>query len=205
VTRWVGDSGIGRPRGPRAIVRAWTEVLVRPRTFFVSNVAPGDQAPGLTFLAMVVLIEEGIRHVLVPGAYPVVGDRPLLSAAMWTLVAVVLVAPAVVHLVAAVQTLILIAVVPDRAGVSETVQVICYATAPCVLAGVPDPRIRSIVVCWGAGLYVLGTAVVHEVRLPVALLVGALPVVLVFGYGFWGIGALLAAGELLADTVAGLA
>ena len=205
MTRWVGDSGIGRPRGPRAIVRAWGEVLVRPRTFFASNVAPGDQAPGLTFLAMVVLVEEGLRHLLVPEVYPVVGGRPLLSAAMWILVAVVLVAPAVVHLVAAVQTLLLIAAVPNRAGVSETVQVLCYATAPCVLAGVPDPRVGAVCVVWGAGLYVLGTAVVHDVRLPVALAVGALPVVLVFGYGFWGIGAILATGELLADAVAGLA
>jgi hypothetical protein len=180
-------------------VRAWAEVLVRPRTFFASNVAPGDQAPGLTFLATVVLVEEGIRHVLVPEAFPVVGDSSLLSAILWILIAVVLVAPAVTHLVAAVQTLLLAATVPDRAGVSETVQVLCYATAPCVLAGYPDPWVRSVAVIWGAGLYVVGTAVVHDVRLPTALAVGAIPAVLVFGYGFWGIGALLAA----ANTAAG--
>ena len=204
MTNWVGDSGIGRPRGPRAIVRAWAEVLVRPRTFFASNVAPGDQAPGLTFLAMVVLVEEASRHLLTPEAFPTLGGQPRLSALVWILVAVVLVAPAVTHLVAAVQTLLLAAAVPQRAGVSETVQVLCYATAPCVLAGIPNPWVRSVVVCWGAGLYVLGVAVVHDVRGPVALAVGALPTVLVFGYGFWGIGALWTVADRLLAIAATL-
>ena len=205
MTQWVEEPRAGRDRGPLAILRAWVEVLVRPRRFFRNGVAPGDQAPGLVFAALVVFVAVASTLVVRPGSYPVFADMPVLSAVLVVLVAMVLVAPAAIHLTAAVQTVLLIAVVPERAGISETVQVICYATAPCVLAGVPDPRIRSIVVCWGAGLYVLGTAVVHEVRPPVALLVGAVPVVLVFGYGFWGIGALQAAGELLADTVAGLA
>ncbi len=201
MTRWVGDSGIGRPRGPRAIVRAWGEVLIRPRTFFTSNVAPGDQAPGLTFLAMVVLVEEATRHVFTPDAFPQIGSDPRLSALVWILVAVVLVAPAVTHLVAAIQTLLLAATVPQRAGVSETVQVLCYATAPCVLAGIPNPWLQSLVVCWGAGLYVLGLAAIHNIRVPVALAVGALPALLLFGYGFWGIGALWSVGDIVVTVL----
>lgn len=205
VTQWVGEPRTGRPRGPRALVRAWAEVLCRPRRFFASNVAPGDQAPGVTFLAAVVFVEEATRHLLVAGSYPVLGGRPLVSGLFWLLAAVVLAAPAGVHLVAALQTLLLVLTVPDRAGVSETVQVLCYATAPCLLAGIPNPWLRSAAVLYGAGLYVVGIAVVHDVTAPKALVIGGLPAVLVFGYGFWGIGALLAVGEQGVPVVAAVA
>lgn len=197
MTRWVERTGLGRPRGPTAIVRAWASVLVRPRAFFASSVAPGDQGPGLTFLAGVVLVEEAIRFALVADAYPVLGGRPILSVILWLLVAVVLVAPAVVHLVAALQTLVLAAAVPDRAGVSETVQVLCYATAPCVLAGVPDYRVRVLCVVYGAGLYVLGLATVHGTGVFTGLAVGSVPATMVFGYGFRGVAALQRLGDAL--------
>lgn len=201
MTQWVDEPGTGRPRGPGAIVRAWATVLVRPRQFFASNVAPGDQAPGVTFLAAVVFVEEATRHLFVPGSYEVLGGRPVLSGIFWLLAAVILVAPAGVHLVAALQTLVLAAGVPERAGVSETVQVLCYATAPCVLAGLPNPWLRSVCVAYGAVLYVVGVATVHDVSLPRALAVGSLPAVLVFGYGFWGIGAVLAAADQAVTVV----
>lgn len=199
MTQWVGDSGTGRPRGPAALVRAWAEVLVRPRRFFASNVVPGDQAPGVTFLAAVVLVEEATRHVLVADTYEVLGGRPVLTGLLWVLVAAVLVAPAGAHLVSALQTVLLMATTAERGGVSETVQVLCYATAPCLLAGVPDPRLRLACALYGAGLYVVGLAVVHELRLHVALAVGAVPAALVFGAGFRGVPALLA----LVDGVVG--
>lgn len=204
MTRWVDGSQSGRPRGPRGLVRAWGAVIVRPRTFFATNVTPGDQAPGLTFLATVVLLEESVRFALVEGAYPVVGSDPLLSAILWLLVAVVLIAPAAVHLVAALQTMLLVPIVPDRAGVSETVQVLCYATAPCVFAGIPDDRVRLLCAASGATLYVLGIAVVHETPPLVALAVGALPATLVFGVGFRGIAALGAVVETTAAQPAAL-
>lgn len=197
MTQWVGDSGIGRPRGPTALARAWVEILGRPRVFFRSNVAPGDQGPGLTFLATVVLIEEAIRVALVPGAYPVFGGRPALSAVVWLLVAVVLLAPLGTHLVAALQTLALAAVAPERAGVSETVQVVCYATAPCLLAGIPDPWLRSAVAGYGAAIYLVGLAVVHDVELRRATLAGIVPAALVFGAGFRGFDALSTVGAAL--------
>jgi len=201
VTQWVDEPTAGRDRGPAAIVRAWAEVLVRPRRFFRNGVAPGDQAPGLVFAAVVVLVAVGTNLLVRPDGYPVLAERPVVSAILWVLAAVVLVAPAAIHLTAAVQTVLLIAVVPDRAGISETVQVICYATAPCILAGVPDPWLRSVCALYGGGLYVLGLATVHEVRLHVALVVGFVPAVAVFGYGFGGVPALVEVADVVGQVV----
>jgi len=189
VTQWAEQTDLGRERGPVALVRAWAQVLVRPRYFFRRKVAPGDQAPGLTFAAAVVLAAEVTRLSLVAGAYPVVGGRPVASAVLWVLFVVVLVAPAGIHLTAALQTVILMATVQSRGGVSETVQVLCYAMAPCVLVGIPDPWIRTAATVWGAGLFVLGTSEIHDVGPGAALAVAAIPAFLVFGYGFGGYGA----------------
>jgi hypothetical protein len=165
-------------------------VVGRPATFFRSNVAPGDQGPGLTFLAAVVLLEEAVRIALVSGSYPVFGGSPLLSAVVWLLVAVVLVAPLGVHLVAAVQTLILALLAPDRGGISETVQVLCYASAPCVLAGVPNPWVRSAVTAYAVGLYLVGTGIVHDLGPGRATVTGLVPAAVVFGFGFRGFDAI---------------
>lgn len=186
MTQWVGDSGIGRPRGPKAMARAWAEVIGRPHVFFRYNVAPGDQGPGITFLAALVLVEEAIRIGLVTNAYPVFGGRPTLSAVVWLLAAAILLAPLGTHLVAALQTILLSAAAPDRGGVSETVQVICYATAPCLLAGVPDPGVRTLVTLYGAVVYLIGLALVHDLDPLRAVLLGILPASLVFGVGFRG-------------------
>lgn len=204
MTRWARDPGVGRPRGPVGLVRSWATILVRPHRFFASKVAPADQAPGITFLAAVVLVEESIRFALVEDAYVVVGGRPLQSAVLWLLVAVVLVAPAVVHLVAALQTLLLMATVEERAGVGETVQVLCYATAPCVLAGVPDARVRALCVGYGAVLYLVGLATVHGSGPVATLAAGALPATLVFGVGFRGIAALRAVAETASEYATAL-
>jgi hypothetical protein len=181
------------------MARAWAEVVGRPHAFFRDYVAPGDQGPGITFLAAVVLVEEAIRIALVPGAAPVFGGRPLLSALVWLLVAAVLVAPVGTHLVAALQTLLLAVAAPDRAGVSETVQVLCYASAPCLLAGVPEPWLRAFVVGYGAFVYLVGLAVVHDLGPVRATLLGILPAGLVFGLGFGGLDALATVAGVVVD------
>jgi hypothetical protein len=186
VTQWVENPAGGRERGPAGLVRAWVEVLLRPRRFFRAGVAPGDQAPGVTFAAAVVLVAEGSRIALFDGPHPVVGEQPTLSAILWVLLLTVLVAPAGIHLVAALQTLLLMPATGERAGVSETVQVVCYALAPCAFVGVPSVYLQSLLALWGAGLFVVGMATVHGIRPGVALAVGAVPAVLVFGYGFGG-------------------
>lgn len=186
VTQWLETTADGRERGPVGLVVAWVEVIVRPREFFRSKVAPGDQAPGLTFAAAVVFVAEGARVALFAGAHPVVGEQPTLSAVLWVLLVTVLVAPAGIHLVAALQTTLLLPATSKRAGVSETVQVICYALAPCAFVGVPSVHVQALVALWGASLLVVGMATVHELRPLKAIAVGAVPALLVFWYGFGG-------------------
>jgi hypothetical protein len=201
VTEWVETPTGGRERGPVGLARAWVEVLVRPRRFFATKVAPGDQAPGLTFVAVVVLIEEATRLALVEGAAPVIAGQPTASAVLWLLAAVVLVTPAVIHLTAALQTVLLAATAPTRAGVSETVQVLCYATAPAVVAGVPNPWVRAGVALWGGALLVVGTSEVHDVPLAAAVPLALVPAGILFGGGFRGFGALAAVGDQLWDAL----
>lgn len=189
MTTWIENPEGGRGRGPRGVARAWIEVCVRPRRFFRAGVAPGDQAPGLTFAMAVVLIEEAARMALVPDAIPAVAGGPLVSAGLSIAVAVVLVAPVAIHLVAGLQTAILAVLTRDRGGVSETVQVIGYAIAPCAAAGPAIPELRALCAVYGAILLWIGLATVHDLRWWRAALAGAIPAAIVFGYGFRGFAA----------------
>lgn len=186
MTQWVDDPEGGRERGPRGIARAWIEVLVRPRRFFEHGVAPADQAPGLVFAVVVVAIYQGTRFALGVDEVPVVAEQPTLSAVFWLAAAAVIVTPVALHLTAAFQTLLLAPFAPDRGGVSETVQVIGYATAPCALAGVPVVALQALLLGYGAVLLVTGLSIVH--RLPVwkAIPLGAGPAAIVFLGGFRG-------------------
>lgn len=190
VTRWVENPGGGRARGPLGLARAWIEVIVRPRRFFRNGVAPGDQAAGLTFAVLVTVAYLGGKYALVPGTAPVLGGRPLLSAGLAIAAAGLVVAPIALHLVAALQTVLLIPVVPERAGVSETVQVIAYATAPCALAGIPVPALRLACALYGTGLLVVGIGVVHDTSVSRSAVATALPAIVVFGFAFGGLSAL---------------
>jgi hypothetical protein len=138
---------------------------------------------------VVALAERGLVDTG-PFAYPPLVDLSPVFTLLFLVGVVVLVAPAILHLVAALQTVILIPFAPERGGVSETVQVIAYATAPCVFAGVPVPEVRIVCALWGTALYVYGTAVVHDVSIPRAFVLAIVPAVLVFGYGFRAVPAL---------------
>ena len=192
MTTWVETPGEGRERGPVGLGRAWADVLVRPRAFFRTGVVPGDQAPGLVFAVVVALMFVATRFLFVPSSIPVIEGRPALSAALALLAVGLLVAPATLHLTAAVQTVFLVAVVRDRAGVSETVQTIAYATAPCALAGLPFPGLRAVCTLYGALLLLVGLSEVHGTTLSRAAVAGAAPAALVFGYAFGGFGAIVA-------------
>jgi len=186
MTRWVTESSGGRDRGPRGMARAWIEVLVRPRRFFRTGIGTGDQAPALTFVIAVVALEEASRLLLVENAVPPVAGGELASMAVALAVAVLIVAPASLHLVSALQTVLLMAGAPERGGVSETVQVLAYATAPCVFAGAPVPALRAACVAYGTALYVIGLGRIHDLSLPQAVALGAMPAAVAFGYGFRG-------------------
>jgi hypothetical protein len=189
VTQWVESPEGGRERGPVGLFLAWVEVLVRPRRFFRNGIAPGDQAPGLVFAVAVTLAYVIGLFALVPSARPVIADRPTVSL-VFALVAVGLIlAPLVLHLTAALGTLSLMAVVEERAGVSQTVQVIAYSAAPCALAGVPYPPLRLVAAAYGWVLLVVGFATVHRTGLGRAAVAAFVPAALVFGYGFGGFGA----------------
>jgi hypothetical protein len=125
--------------------------------------------------------------VLDPGRFPAAG---VLRAAVVVLLVAVLVAPAVLHLLAALQTLCLMVTVRDRAGVSETVQVLAYATAPCPLAAAPIPELTVASCLYGGALLVAGLVTVHRTTAGRALLAAALPGTLLVGYGFGGVDAL---------------
>ncbi|MFB6219967.1 MAG: YIP1 family protein [Halolamina sp.] len=191
MTTWVAEPDGGRARGPRGIARAWAEVLVRPRRFFRNGVAPADQAPGLVFGVLVAVVVAAGRLSVgdLPALPPFVPETGVLRAVLVLLAVGLFLAPATFHLAAALETLGLLLVAPDRGGVSETVQLIAYSTAPCLFAAVPWPPLQVACCLYGAGLLVLGTAVRHETTLPRAALAAALPAVLVFGYGFGGLAA----------------
>lgn len=190
VTQWVEEVEGGRRRGPDGLALAWVEVLLRPRRFFAEGVAPGDQGPGLTFAVAVVLLAQGTRFALGVDSYPVLGERPLASGVFWLLAGAVLVAPLALHVVAAAQTVLLAAATDERAGVSETVQVLGYAAAPCALAGVPVAPLQVAAGAYAVALYVLGLGVVHGLSTPRAVVLGIAPAVLAYGYGFRTVGAL---------------
>lgn len=189
MTTWVEPSG-GRRRGPLGLVQAWVQVLRHPAGFFEDAVSPGDQGPGLAFAMAVVLVEESIRLSLVPTARPVVRGSDLVGAVLFLAIVTLLVTPLALHAFAAVETLVLLAA-PSRAGISETVQVLAYAAAPCVLAGVPSPTVRVLVGLWSMGLLVVGFHVVHDLRYPAAALFAVPAAALGVGYGFRWFGAVV--------------
>lgn len=214
MTTWVEESEGGRARGPRGLVRAWLEVLVRPRRFFRTGIAPGDQAPGLVFAIGVATCYTLLTLATQPARRPTQFGGEALSAFVVLGAVALLVAPAVLHLTAAVETvLVLLAATRvrrtlrsvraapldprawethrlDRGGVSETVQVIAYASAPGLFAAVPFPPLQVAAVCYGGWLLVAGTRTVHEFGPVRSLIAGLPPAVFLFGYGFGGLAAL---------------
>lgn len=190
VTQWVENPAGGRDRGPAAVARAWVEVLIRPRRFFAAGVAPGDQAPGMVFASVVATVYVAGRFAFVPASRPLVAGRPALSLVLALALVALALAPLALHLAAAITTLTLRPLVAERAGVGETVQVIAYASAPCVFAALPFPAVRLAAALYGYALLTVGLAVVHETSLARAALAGLLPGLLVFGYAFGGLYAL---------------
>ena len=203
MTTWVEKPEGGRGRGPLGVARAWVEVLAHPRRFFTNGVAPGDQAPGLAFAVVIAVVYVGgllavqPETILGTSVVPILGDSTLLTMVLVVLVTAVVAAPAGLHLAAAIQTVLLMLFVDDRAGVSETVQVLAYATAPCALAWLPSAAVTAGCALYGVGLLVVGLAVVHKTTLPRATLAAALPATLVFGVAYGG----LWAGEMLIAMV----
>ncbi|ACM57202.1 YIP1 family protein [Halorubrum lacusprofundi] len=193
MTSWIADPEGGRARGPRALARAWIEALVRPRRLFANGVAPGDQAPALTFAVAVAAAYALGWIVSEPGVVPEIVVSVPVSAAILFLLVVVLVAPVGLHLTAAVATLsVILASVEfddgialrDRGGVSETVQVVAYASSPMALAGPPIPELRVVCGAYAAVLLLIGFRIVHGTTLLRTLVAGVPPALLGYGVGY---------------------
>jgi hypothetical protein len=185
MTTWVEPEG-GRERGLEGLAKSFTQVLLNPVTFFDEAVSPGDQAPGLVFGMAVVLVAAATRLALNPAAALAFPTADWLRVVLTAALVVLLVTPAAIHALSALQTLALVLVAPSRGGVSETVQVIAYAAAPCVAAGLGIPAVTALVGLWGFALLVVGTRVVHGISIPRAVLAALAPGVLAFGAGFGG-------------------
>ncbi|WP_331714165.1 YIP1 family protein [Halobacterium sp. CBA1126] len=107
-----------------------------------------------------------------------------VAAGLTLALAVLLVAPAALHALSAVETLALAAVAPDRGGVSETVQVLAYASAPCAFVGVGVPAVTFVCGLWAFALLVLGTRTVHSTSFARACVAALAPGALAYGSGF---------------------
>ena len=184
------DVAPSRSRGPLWLVRAWIAVMVSPRQFFREHVISGKQASGLLFAMVVVLVEESTRVALVPDARSLFDGSPLLAGVVVVAVAVLLVTPTVLHLVAALQTAILMPFVNERGDTSQTVQLYCYAMAPCIVAGVPIPEVRVVATLWGFALVTIATTEVHGSWAEPAFFLSVVPASIIFGYGFRGFDAM---------------
>ena len=188
MTTWIDTPEGGRDRGPRALVRAWMEVLVRPRRFFGSAIAPADQAPALFFAVAVTATSVGGLFLAVPGLPPTVGGSPLVGGAVLGGVLVLLVTPVTLHLTAAVGTIALVVLAPDRGGVSETVQLVGYASAPLALVPVPVALAGTPVdtavwagIAYAAALLIVGITTRHRTGTIRAVLAAVPPVVFAGG------------------------
>lgn len=188
-TGWLERSGEGGLPSPGGLARTWVELIVRPRQFFREGVEPDRHVPALAFAMLVVAVSETLRLVLVPDAHPVFGGLAVPSALLWLAVVVLVGTPIALALVTAVQTLLLKPFVDDPGDPTETVQIVAYATAPCVLAGVPIPEVTALVALWGAVLLALGISEVHGPWFEPALALSAIPSAIVFGVGFRGFAA----------------
>lgn len=193
MTSWFEDPDGGRARGPRGLARAWVEALIRPRRLFVNGVTRGDQAPALTF-AVAVAAAFTLGWIAVdPSVVPRIVESVPLSAVVLFLVVVALAAPVGLHLTAAVATIsVILASVEfdgglslrDRGGVSETVQVVAYASSPMALAGPPIPAVRVLCGAYATVLLLIGFRTVHGTTPIRTLVAGLPPAVLGYGVGY---------------------
>tara|TARA_Y100000996_G_scaffold371739_1_gene320241 strand:+ start:506 stop:1045 length:540 start_codon:yes stop_codon:yes gene_type:complete len=173
---------------PQEWVRNWIAIIIHPKGFFEKKIKSGKQSDGLIFAMVVVMIEEGSRIII---------HTP------WTVtyffislgVAVLIVTPILLHIVAAIQTLLLRMGAKNRKGIGATVQVIGYSIAPCIFAGFAIPSLRVLCAIYGSILLIIGLKEVHDVSLRKAFLISIIPAIIVFGLLFRGI---LALNSLLA-------
>ena len=161
----------------RKWVRNWIDIIIRPKWFFEKKIKSGSQSEGLIFAMGVVGVEEGSRLILMDSNYFFISLG----------IVVLIVTPILLHIVAAIQTLLLRIGAKNRKGIGSTVQVIGYSIAPCVFAGLTIPPLRFLCAAYGSVLLVIGLKEVHDISLKRALVIATIPAIIIFGYLFRGI------------------
>jgi hypothetical protein len=156
-------------------------------------VGPGDQAPALTFAVAVAAAFTLGWMVADPGVIPGIVASVPVSALVTFLVVVALAAPVGLHVTAAVATVSVIVAsiefddglgLRDRGGVSETVQIVAYASSPMALAGPPVPVLRVACGAYAVGLLLIGFRTVHRMSPLRTLVAGVPPALLGYGVGY---------------------
>ena len=162
----------------------WIVIMFFPWRGFTHRIRPRDQSLGIVFAMLMVGLWAVISLLMGTFSHPVIGGISWLSALIWMSLLVIVVVPVAIHLLAAVATVILIILAPRRQGVSETVQVIAFATAPVPFLGIDLIGVQAVAALYGVGLMWYGMRVVHRMSLERALLVVALPAYILFAMGF---------------------
>ena len=93
------------------MVENWIAIIIRPKWFFDKKIKSGNQSEGLVFAMGVVMVEEGSRLILVDSNYFFISLG----------VAVLIITPILLHIVAAIQTLLLRVGAKNRKGIGATV------------------------------------------------------------------------------------
>lgn len=181
-------------RSVSVVYDLWLLAMFFPWRCFRHHVRPRDQSLAIVFAMSMVAVWAVVRALVGALSHPALGSGGWLSAAIWIVLRVVVVTPVALHLLAAVATVILVAVAPDRGGVSETVQVIAYSMAPVPLLSIELVGVQAVAALYGVILMWYGTRIVHRVPFERALLVVALPAYMLYAMGF-GVDAAIA--ELL--------
>ena len=159
------------------LIDTWLKVMTKPHLFFGEMMEESGQGEGLIFVMVLVAIEEGSRLAWIGLEYSII----ILG------VTVFIATPILLHIVAAIQTVLLRFVKKDRNEMSLTVKVICYSISPCVFMGLTVPFLRIICAVYGWLILVIGIKEAHGVSMRNALLVTAVPSIIIFGYMFRGL------------------
>lgn len=165
-------------------LRLWIETLVTPWRVFPDRVRVGDQTRAIIIAILVAGAWVAVRIGAAPGSFPILGGSTAASLLIWALLLSVVVAPLGVHVLAAIATVVLHAVASDRAGVSETVQTVAFATAPAPVIATGVAELQVLAALYGGALLVFGLIRVHRISIERAVLVGVIPAYLMFVVGF---------------------
>ena len=131
-----------------------------------------------------------------PAAAPRISESWLLSTVVTLFVVGLFATPVGLHLTAAIATISLVVTVRERAGVSETVQVVAYASAPFALAGPPILALRVVCAAYATVLLVVGLRTVHRTSWFRATAAAVLPALVGYWVGYRALAALWALANL---------